>query len=40
MGYQKDFYSLNYNLRLTLPLSVTAMGNVTHILAPHKLHKN
>jgi len=35
MRYQKDFYSLNYNLRLTHPLSVTTMGNRVHIIA-HK----
>ncbi len=33
MRYQKDFYSLNYNLRLTHPLSVTIMGNRAHIIA-------
>lgn len=35
--YQKDFYSLNYNLRLTHPLSAT-IGNRAHILAHHSFH--
>ncbi len=40
MRYQKDFYSLNYNLRLTLPLSATIMGNVVRILAHHSFDKH
>lgn len=40
MLYQKDFYSLNYNLRLTLSLSATIMGNVVRILAHHSFHKH
>lgn len=38
--YQKDFYSLNYNLRLTLPLSATIMGNVVRIRTHHSFHKH
>lgn len=37
--YQKDFYSLNYNLRLTHPMSVTTMPCGVLASPLHSFHK-